>query len=79
MFHEDASGGWQLVAVDVNKPHGRAPACLQVPDMQVNGTDASERQHTLRVAALTRLMPRYAVGVEDIRPKPLQHNECIKI
>ncbi|XP_060785507.1 sodium leak channel non-selective protein isoform X3 [Neoarius graeffei] len=29
MFHEDASGGWQLVAVDVNKPHGRAPACLQ--------------------------------------------------
>uniref|UniRef100_A0A8C2BWP5 Sodium leak channel NALCN n=2 Tax=Cyprinus carpio TaxID=7962 RepID=A0A8C2BWP5_CYPCA len=30
MFHEDASGGWQLVAVDVNKPHGRAPACLQV-------------------------------------------------
>lgn len=30
MFHEDAAGGWQLVAVDVNKPHGRAPACLQV-------------------------------------------------
>uniref|UniRef100_A0A669F5C6 Sodium leak channel NALCN n=1 Tax=Oreochromis niloticus TaxID=8128 RepID=A0A669F5C6_ORENI len=29
MFHEDAAGGWQLVAVDVNKPHGRAPACLQ--------------------------------------------------
>ncbi|KAG8586440.1 hypothetical protein GDO81_005373 [Engystomops pustulosus] len=29
MFHEDASGGWQLVAVDVNKPQGRAPACLQ--------------------------------------------------
>ncbi|XP_058249553.1 sodium leak channel non-selective protein isoform X1 [Hemibagrus wyckioides] len=29
MFHEDASGGWQLVAVDVNKPHGLAPACLQ--------------------------------------------------
>ncbi|XP_016408953.1 sodium leak channel non-selective protein-like [Sinocyclocheilus rhinocerous] len=29
MFHEDVSGGWQLVAVDVNKPHGRAPACLQ--------------------------------------------------
>ncbi|XP_031413530.1 sodium leak channel non-selective protein-like [Meleagris gallopavo] len=30
MFHEDAAGGWQLVAVDVNKPQGRAPACLQV-------------------------------------------------
>uniref|UniRef100_A0A8C9X874 Sodium leak channel, non-selective n=1 Tax=Sander lucioperca TaxID=283035 RepID=A0A8C9X874_SANLU len=30
MFHEDSAGGWQLVAVDVNKPHGRAPACLQV-------------------------------------------------
>ncbi|GLD51926.1 sodium leak channel non-selective protein isoform X2, partial [Lates japonicus] len=30
MFHEDAAGGWQLVAVDVNKPHGRAPACLQI-------------------------------------------------
>nr|XP_021504471.1 sodium leak channel non-selective protein-like [Meriones unguiculatus] len=30
MFHEDATGGWQLVAVDVNKPQGRAPACLQV-------------------------------------------------
>lgn len=30
MFHEDTAGGWQLVAVDVNKPHGRAPACLQV-------------------------------------------------
>uniref|UniRef100_A0AAY5KLE0 Sodium leak channel NALCN n=1 Tax=Esox lucius TaxID=8010 RepID=A0AAY5KLE0_ESOLU len=29
MFHEDSAGGWQLVAVDVNKPHGRAPACLQ--------------------------------------------------
>ncbi|XP_057708346.1 sodium leak channel non-selective protein isoform X2 [Corythoichthys intestinalis] len=29
MFHEDTAGGWQLVAVDVNKPHGRAPACLQ--------------------------------------------------
>uniref|UniRef100_A0A8C3R421 Sodium leak channel, non-selective n=1 Tax=Cyanoderma ruficeps TaxID=181631 RepID=A0A8C3R421_9PASS len=29
MFHEDAAGGWQLVAVDVNKPQGRAPACLQ--------------------------------------------------
>ncbi|RXM37240.1 Sodium leak channel non-selective protein [Acipenser ruthenus] len=29
MFHEDAAGGWQLVAVDVNKPHGRAPTCLQ--------------------------------------------------
>uniref|UniRef100_A0A3P9I8F3 Sodium leak channel NALCN n=1 Tax=Oryzias latipes TaxID=8090 RepID=A0A3P9I8F3_ORYLA len=29
MFHEDAAGGWQLVAVDVNKPHGQAPACLQ--------------------------------------------------
>uniref|UniRef100_A0A4W3GNM6 Sodium leak channel NALCN n=1 Tax=Callorhinchus milii TaxID=7868 RepID=A0A4W3GNM6_CALMI len=29
MFHEDASGGWQLVAVDVNKPQGRAPTCLQ--------------------------------------------------
>ncbi|XP_063069681.1 sodium leak channel non-selective protein [Engraulis encrasicolus] len=29
MFHEDSTGGWQLVAVDVNKPHGRAPACLQ--------------------------------------------------
>ncbi|KAI5106950.1 sodium leak channel non-selective protein precursor, partial [Silurus meridionalis] len=29
MFHEDASGGWQLVAVDVNKPHSLAPACLQ--------------------------------------------------
>ncbi|XP_037095542.1 sodium leak channel non-selective protein isoform X2 [Syngnathus acus] len=28
-FHEDTAGGWQLVAVDVNKPHGRAPACLQ--------------------------------------------------
>ncbi|ETE66402.1 Sodium leak channel non-selective protein, partial [Ophiophagus hannah] len=30
MFHEDATGGWQLVDVDVNKPQGRAPACLQV-------------------------------------------------
>lgn len=30
MFHEDAAGGWQLVDVDVNKPQGRAPACLQV-------------------------------------------------
>ncbi|XP_060129352.1 LOW QUALITY PROTEIN: sodium leak channel NALCN [Zootoca vivipara] len=29
MFHEDATGGWQLVDVDVNKPQGRAPACLQ--------------------------------------------------
>ncbi|XP_029112498.1 sodium leak channel NALCN isoform X4 [Scleropages formosus] len=29
MFHEDAAGGWQLVAVDVNKPRGQAPACLQ--------------------------------------------------
>ncbi|XP_032878993.1 sodium leak channel non-selective protein isoform X2 [Amblyraja radiata] len=29
MFHEDAAGGWQLVAVDVNKPQGRAPAYLQ--------------------------------------------------
>ncbi|EMP29769.1 Sodium leak channel non-selective protein [Chelonia mydas] len=29
MFHEDAAGGWQLVAVDMNKPQGRAPACLQ--------------------------------------------------
>lgn len=63
MFHEDASGGWQLVAVDVNKPHGRAPACLQVPDVQVNGTDTSERQHALIIAALTHLMPRYSVGV----------------
>ncbi|TKC47364.1 hypothetical protein EI555_008850, partial [Monodon monoceros] len=24
MFHEDSAGGWQLVAVDVNKPQGRA-------------------------------------------------------
>lgn len=63
MFHEDASGGWQLVAVDVNKPHGRAPACLQVPDVQVNDTDVPERQHTLNVATLTHLMPRYTVGV----------------
>lgn len=63
MFHEDASGGWQLVAVDVNKPHGRAPACLQVPDLQVNGTDAPEPQHTLSVAALTHPMLRYTVGV----------------
>nr|DBA33104.1 TPA: hypothetical protein GDO54_000834 [Pyxicephalus adspersus] len=29
MFHEDTFGAWQLVAVDVNKPQGRAPACLQ--------------------------------------------------
>ncbi|XP_062389409.1 sodium leak channel non-selective protein [Sardina pilchardus] len=29
MFHEDSAGGWQLVAVDVNKPHGRAPVVLQ--------------------------------------------------
>uniref|UniRef100_H3C5C9 Ion transport domain-containing protein n=1 Tax=Tetraodon nigroviridis TaxID=99883 RepID=H3C5C9_TETNG len=36
MFHEDAAGGWQLVAVDVNKPHGRAPACLQVNTLLIN-------------------------------------------
>lgn len=36
MFHEDAAGGWQLVAVDVNKPHGRAPACLQVTHHRIN-------------------------------------------
>lgn len=68
MFHEDASGGWQLVAVDVNKPHGRAPACLQVLDMQVNGTDTSEHQHTISVAALTHPMPRHTV--EGVRYVP---------
>ncbi|KAJ4932954.1 hypothetical protein JOQ06_029792 [Pogonophryne albipinna] len=35
MFHEDAAGGWQLVAVDVNKPHGRAPACLQLQPLEM--------------------------------------------
>lgn len=77
MFHEDATGGWQLVAVDVNKPHGRAPACLQVPDMQVIDTDAYQRQHTFSIATPTQLMPRYTVGVEGMCPRLLQHNICI--
>lgn len=38
MFHEDAAGGWQLVAVDVNKPQGRAPACLQVRNNAISKT-----------------------------------------
>lgn len=66
MFHEDASGGWQLVAVDVNKPHGRAPACLQVPDMRFNGTDAPDCQHTLSIAWLPHLMPHCCVGVQEM-------------
>uniref|UniRef100_A0A672SQG0 Sodium leak channel non-selective protein n=1 Tax=Sinocyclocheilus grahami TaxID=75366 RepID=A0A672SQG0_SINGR len=47
MFHEDASGGWQLVAVDVNKPHGRAPACLQfyVYAARCNATQRVKRQY----------------------------------
>lgn len=48
MFHEDAAGGWQLVAVDVNKPHGRAPACLQVntPHNYYAADAAGENTHT---------------------------------
>lgn len=42
MFHEDAAGGWQLVAVDVNKPQGRAPACLQVQYDAIFKTHAGE-------------------------------------
>lgn len=77
MFHEDASGGWQLVAVDVNKPHGQAPACLQVPDMQFNGTDAPDRQHTLSIASLPHLMPHCCVGVQEICRRQPEHNSHI--
>lgn len=74
MFHEDASGGWQLVAVDVNKPHGLAPACLQVPDMQVNGTDTPEQKHTLSIATLTHQMLHLTV---ERKTCPADHYSAI--
>lgn len=55
MFHEDAAGGWQLVAVDVNKPQGRAPACLQVRNNAVFKTQPANAQLLFSASKSTAL------------------------
>ncbi|TNN37310.1 Sodium leak channel non-selective protein [Liparis tanakae] len=52
-FHEDSAGGWQLVAVDVNKPHGQAPACLQIRLLNgVYAMDAADSRRRLAAGVI---------------------------
>ena len=58
MFHEDSAGGWQLVAVDVNKPHGRAPACLQVQTSEIIAAPLSSLLNISHEHTDTRARPQ---------------------
>lgn len=71
MFHEDAAGGWQLVAVDVNKPQGRAPACLQVQYNTIFKTHPAKKSVTsilykeVHCSPNSRSAQAYGPGVRD--------------